>query len=105
MTLGVFALGTVLGWSSPALPNLLQEPHGHFRNISKEQESWIGSSATLGAFFSCPIAGMSIEKLGRKRTMVFYSIPFTLGWILIGFSNNVVFMCIGRFITGTYISV
>ncbi|ODM96216.1 Facilitated trehalose transporter Tret1-2 [Orchesella cincta] len=32
--------------------------------------------------------------------MTLFSIPFILGWLVVGFATNVIMMCIGRFVTG-----
>ncbi|CAL8072111.1 unnamed protein product [Orchesella dallaii] len=100
VTTGIFGLGTVLAWSSPALPDMVNEKNGYFYNISIEQQSWVGSVATLGALASAPVAGFTVERMGRKGTMVLFSFPFILGWLVVGFATNVIMMCIGRFITG-----
>ncbi len=54
----------------------------------------------LGALASSPVAGFTVERLGRKGCMILFSFPFILGWIVVAFANNVIIMCIGRFITG-----
>jgi len=54
----------------------------------------------LGAMISCPIIGSLLEHIGRKRTMVLITIPFTIGYLLMGLSQNVLMLYAGRFITG-----
>lgn len=46
-TLGIFSLGGVLGWTSPAFPSMVGENNGHFQNITEDHKSWIGSIATV----------------------------------------------------------
>lgn len=47
VTIGIFGLGTVLAWSSPALPDMAKEAGGRFQNVTTEEQSWIGSIATV----------------------------------------------------------
>lgn len=41
-----------------------------------------------------------IDKLGRKGTIMFCTIPFVLGWLLICFAQSVAMLYSGRIITG-----
>jgi len=98
-TLGAFGLGTVLSWTSPALPDLKSHSQT-FSNLSEEEESWIGSILNLGALFSAPVCGILMDAIGRKNTMLLLSVPFVLGWLLIGYAQNLAMMLIGRFVAG-----
>ncbi|ODM92955.1 Facilitated trehalose transporter Tret1-2 [Orchesella cincta] len=53
----------------------------------------------LGAVASGPAAGLAIEKLGRRMSMLVLTIPFLAGWLLIFFANGVTMILVGRFIT------
>jgi len=55
---------------------------------------------TLGAILSGPLAGYIMDRIGRRKSLVLLSIPLITGWLLIAFSPTVVFMSIGRFLTG-----
>ena len=44
------------------------------------------SSATLGALFGGPIAGLVADKFGRKSALVFSTVPLVLGWLAIAIS-------------------
>ena len=84
---------------STALPSLRKDPE-FLGNLTIDQESWIGSIVSLGAVAAGPVGGLLIEILGRKRAMLWLSIPFFLGWILIHFASSVGVILVGRFITG-----
>ncbi|CAG7784985.1 unnamed protein product [Allacma fusca] len=108
--LGAFCLGTVLGWSSPAVPELRRDPawgnlvpiNGTDTGEKWPPAQWIGSLVALGALISGPIAGFSIDFFGRKTTMMILSAPFVLGWMLITFApaHNLAMIYAGRFLTG-----
>ncbi|ODM88818.1 Facilitated trehalose transporter Tret1-2 [Orchesella cincta] len=91
-------VGTVLTWTSPALPDL--EKRNTFGGLTISEKSWIASAVTFGAIFSGPLAGYILDRVGRRKSMVFLSFPLIIGWVLIAFSPSVVFMSIGRFLTG-----
>lgn len=66
--------GLVLGWTSPALPEL---------RLTNDQESWVGSLALLGALLGAVPAGWLTDRFGRKRFLLSLSVPFVIGWGLI----------------------
>ncbi|KAI5644141.1 sugar transporter domain-containing protein [Phthorimaea operculella] len=98
-TLGALAAGSMLGWSSPVMYQAING-HSTYDFRIEEQESWISSLVNLGAAAICFPIGLIMDTIGRKKTMLFLVIPFTLGWLLITFAQNVAMIMIGRFITG-----
>ncbi|CAG7831041.1 unnamed protein product [Allacma fusca] len=97
-TLGAFGLGTVAGWTSPALPSL--QNGTTLGEVDPAIQSWIGSIAPIGACISGPVAGFLVDRIGRKGCMLSMALPFILGWLLIGFAQSVDMILAGRFITG-----
>lgn len=95
---GAFCVGTALGWSAPASPRLLEEEQ--YFPISTNQWSWIASMITVGCAISCIPIGYLMNKIGRKRTMLFLVIPFIIGWSLIIWAQNFIMMLIGRLFLG-----
>jgi SP family facilitated glucose transporter-like MFS transporter 8 len=85
-------VGTVDGWTSPALP-LLQnrQPlqgynssnNSFHRVITDDEASWIGSLAPLGALFGAIPAGYLANILGRRQLLLFLTVPLLLGWMTI----------------------
>ncbi|KAJ8911431.1 hypothetical protein NQ315_005964 [Exocentrus adspersus] len=98
-TLSALATGAVLSWTSPILTDL---QNGHFRNISltENEVGWIGSFVTLGGMAVCIPAGFLCDFIGRKKTLLLLIIPFSTGWLLILFAENVLMLYFGRLITG-----
>lgn len=99
-TLGALACGMVLGWTSPAGENGVNLSKDFGIQVSLEEFSWIGSLATLGAGAICIPIGILADMIGRKYAMLLMVVPFTVGWLLIIFSNSVLMFYFGRFITG-----
>ncbi|XP_018322522.1 facilitated trehalose transporter Tret1 isoform X2 [Agrilus planipennis] len=95
--LGSVAAGGMMGWTS----NIEQElTSGELNGVQLTDLGWVGSLATLGALFSCFFIGKMCDFLGRKVAMLSLVIPFTLGWLLIIFAQNVAMLLVGRFVTG-----
>lgn len=99
-TLGALAAGMVLGWTSPAGENGVNLLRDYGILVTEFEFSWIGSLATLGAGAICIPIGVLADLMGRKTVMLLTVIPFSVGWLLIIFSNSVLMFYFGRFITG-----
>ncbi|ODM88243.1 Facilitated trehalose transporter Tret1 [Orchesella cincta] len=101
--IGAFGLGTTLGYTSPAVPDLKERILNGTVEIdmfSEGTESWIGSVFNLGAIASVIVVGILVDIIGRKMSMILLSVPFVLGWLLIAFAQNSVMIISGRAITG-----
>lgn len=98
--LGALAAGMSLAWTSSAGDNGrdLQSLYGV--PISPEEFSWISSITAIGSAVICIPIGILADVIGRKFSMLLMVIPFTLGWLLLIFANNVIMFYAGRFITG-----
>lgn len=69
-------------------------------SIDKEEWSWVGSSATLGAAVMVFIIGTVVNILGRKNTMLLLIIPFVIGWALVIWAVNLPMLLVGRVMLG-----
>nr|CAD7263754.1 unnamed protein product [Timema shepardi] len=96
-TMGGFAMGTVLGWSAPAVEKIKE-----IVPLTKNDISWIGSIANLGgALVMLPMAFI-LDRLGRRVTMLGLAPPLFGGWLLIALFSKVPIYIAGRFITGLF---
>ena len=68
--------------------------------LNKHQTSLFASLLAVGALFGGPVAGIIIEKLGRKTGIMLSGLPFVAGWFLIAYTNNVYVLYLGRLLTG-----
>ncbi|XP_015918280.1 facilitated trehalose transporter Tret1 [Parasteatoda tepidariorum] len=69
-------------------------------NPSDVEVSWIGSILPLGAILGGLIAGYLSDRIGRKGVMLYQSLILVLGWLFIAYAPNLMFVYIGRFMTG-----
>lgn len=93
------AFGSGVAWTSPTELKLIKHNEYGFK-ITDDQFSWIGSAMTLGAGSVCILTGYIINLIGRKTTMLLLVVPFTVGWMLLIFAQNVTMLIIGRALLG-----
>ncbi|KAK6618642.1 hypothetical protein RUM43_013033 [Polyplax serrata] len=103
-TLGAFALGTTLAWTSPVASSENNYINDVMKNYTKEEIkqawSWIGALMPLGAAAISIVIGYLIGKFGRKTTMLALVVPFTIGWMLIIKPSSIWMVYGGRIILG-----
>lgn len=93
--MGASSFGLTLSYSSPALPDIRRR-----MPFSDSQGDWFGSLVTLGALFGGLVGGQLVNRIGRKDTVIFSSLGFVLGFLLIEASPQPIVMFVGRFLTG-----
>lgn len=97
-TLAIITSGMHYGWPSPSLPILLHEDSSI--TISNDEGSWMAVMPLLGALLGSAIVGVTVDILGRKRTILLSSFPFFAAWIMVAYSNSIVVLYAARFIAG-----
>ncbi|KAL2738759.1 facilitated trehalose transporter Tret1-2 [Vespula squamosa] len=104
--LSVMATGAMLGWTSPMLGRLVTKTSDSplDRPITTDESSWIGSLVALGAAGGSFLAGYAAERFGRKYSLLFCVVPFSIGWALIATANSVIQFYIARIIFGIALS-
>lgn len=90
--------GMTLGFTSIALP-FMEEPNDVL-NVTLTQSSWIASLATISTPVGCLLSGPLLDSLGRKFGLLIINIPAVIGWLFIAIKPSLLFMYIGRFLTG-----
>ncbi|KAG7154095.1 Facilitated trehalose transporter Tret1-2-like 6 [Homarus americanus] len=98
--MGALAMGTVLGYSSPAGVKLMSNSTTGSLHLTKEQNMWFSSSMNLGALVGGPVGGVCLNTLGRRGTIMALVAPFSLGWLLIALARNFAMLISGRIVTG-----
>ncbi|EAT35815.1 AAEL012044-PA [Aedes aegypti] len=95
LTLSVIAS---YGWTSPTLP-ILQGDDSPLP-ITSDEGSWIVSILVLASIAGPIPTAWSIDRFGRKYTMLFAAIPAIIAWILIGVAESVPVLYVSRFLSG-----
>ena len=83
-----------MGYSSPTIHQLRD------KLLTRDDISWYGSLAVLGATLGGFICQVLTNKYGRKCTMLMCSLPYAIGWLSIVAAQNKLMLYIGRVITG-----
>lgn len=86
------------GWPSPYLP-ILENGNYTFR-ISSNESSYLAVIPLIGAIFGALGTGLIVDIIGRKRLVVYSSIPFIFSWLLVGLASSSTLMFVGRFMGG-----
>uniref|UniRef100_A0A3Q2R0R4 Solute carrier family 2, facilitated glucose transporter member 8 n=1 Tax=Fundulus heteroclitus TaxID=8078 RepID=A0A3Q2R0R4_FUNHE len=97
--LGPMSFGFVLGYSSPAIPELSRISDPRLR-LSEVQASWFGSIVTIGAALGGLLGGWMVQKIGRKLSLMFCTLPYVFGFTIIIAAQNVWMFYVGRVLTG-----
>ncbi|KAL0276887.1 UNVERIFIED_CONTAM: hypothetical protein PYX00_004355 [Menopon gallinae] len=101
VTLGAFAVGTSLSWTSPALPLLSNSTTSPLEeDITDDEGMWIGSLLAIGALIGAFPAGYLADTVGRKLTLAGLALPFILSWLLIIFANSIGMIYSARIFAG-----
>ncbi|XP_074032847.1 facilitated trehalose transporter Tret1 [Leptinotarsa decemlineata] len=96
--LGIICSEMHYGWPSPFVPTL-QSGQYHFQ-ISSEEGSWLVVAPLVGAIFGAFVTALIVDRFGRKRLIIFSSLPFVTSWLLIGFADSSTLMFVGRVLAG-----
>ncbi|XP_053137949.1 solute carrier family 2, facilitated glucose transporter member 8 isoform X1 [Hemicordylus capensis] len=97
--LGPLSFGFVLGYSSPAIPELRKSVDPALR-LDGSQASWFGSVVTLGAAAGGILGGYVVDKAGRKLSLMLCAVPFVFGFLIITAAQNVWMLYVGRLVNG-----
>jgi len=97
--LGGMQAGITLGWTSPILP-YLTSAESFLPKLSEDQISWITSLLALGAITGAVPAGKIADRIGRKWAILLTAVPFTVCWLTMLMTGNIISIYVARFIGG-----
>jgi len=94
--------GLVRGWSAPSMP-ILTTPTNETIYLEADAAAWMTSLPPLCAVVGSLMISWPMQAYGRKLTLVGTSVPFIVGFYLMGLSyyvNSTALLFFGRVITG-----
>ncbi|XP_051892979.1 solute carrier family 2, facilitated glucose transporter member 8 [Pristis pectinata] len=97
--LGPLSFGFVLGYSSPAIPELESNVNPNLK-LDSTQASWFGSLVTIGAAVGGIVGGWLVDKFGRKRSLMMCGLPYITGFTVIVGAQKIWMLYTGRIMTG-----
>lgn len=95
-----FCHGLAFGFVSPLMKLLYSPETPLYRPVTIEELSWIGANTCLGGLFGDLFAGILLDRIGRRRTMIMSCIPQIALWIITIFASDVYHFYIARFLGG-----
>ncbi|XP_057379573.1 facilitated trehalose transporter Tret1-2 homolog [Daphnia carinata] len=98
----MLSTGLVRGWSSSAIPQLTS-PNNETLYLEQNEAAWLTSLPPLCAIFGSLLIAFPMELYGRRMTLASLSIPYVLGFYLMGLSyylHSAAVLFVGRVITG-----
>ncbi|KAK4875796.1 hypothetical protein RN001_012218 [Aquatica leii] len=97
-TISAVSDGMHYGWTAPVLP-LLQLPNSSIK-VTETDVVWLENIYMLGGFAGLPITIYSVDKFGRKKSILIACVKSIVSWILIAFATSVEFLYVARFLSG-----
>ncbi|XP_065331408.1 facilitated trehalose transporter Tret1-2 homolog isoform X1 [Cloeon dipterum] len=100
-SLSMLSPGMALGFSAVALPTLdeLGIP-GKVEPFDENTASWFASISNIATPVGCLASAWTLERLGRKWTLVLLNVPCVLGWVLLASAGSLWQLFAGRVGTG-----
>lgn len=93
--------GITCGWPSPNIELLTSKDTPLASGpITLEEGSWIASILCIGGLVGNILFGIVTARYGRKRPLLFLTIPTTVSWLLILFAQNAFHLIVSRAING-----
>ncbi|XP_044732403.1 facilitated trehalose transporter Tret1-like [Chrysoperla carnea] len=97
-TLGTIVCGIQFTWMGPILPQMLS---GSFKiQITMAESVWVFNLLHVGGLIGSIVASMITNHFGRKRTIVWTTIPFIISSIIRIYAETVLHYYIAQFIGG-----
>ncbi|KAF5308001.1 hypothetical protein FQR65_LT06569 [Abscondita terminalis] len=97
-TVNAVSDGMHYGWTAPILP-ILEKP-GSPVQITETDVVWLENIYMLGGFAGLPVTIFSVDKFGRKKSILIACVQNIVSWILIAFASSVEYLYVARFLSG-----
>lgn len=99
-----FVSGVALGWTSPVIPKLNGEVEPESNPLTQpitiNQQSWLGSLLPLGAVLGPFAAGLFVDRIGRKKSILISTLPFIVAFSMAIFTHDINLFYLMRFLCG-----
>ncbi|XP_065156573.1 facilitated trehalose transporter Tret1-like [Atheta coriaria] len=99
-TMTITSVSMYGAWPSPTLPILQGNDSPIGRPLTDEEGSWLASVVSLATPPSCLAVAWTIQKLGRKGSLMASSVLMLIPWIIIIFAQSPIVICAARVIGG-----
>ncbi|KAF5298908.1 hypothetical protein FQR65_LT09560 [Abscondita terminalis] len=97
-TISAVSDGMQYGWTAPVIP-ILESPDSPVP-ITENDVVWLENIYMIGGFAGLPLTIFSVDKFGRKNSILIAAVQNVVAWILIAFAPSVEYIYVARFLTG-----
>ncbi|CAH0555370.1 unnamed protein product [Brassicogethes aeneus] len=97
-TLVAVSDGMNTGWTAPVIPILLGEDSPI--KTTKHEAEWLETILMVGSFAGLPFTIYSVDKFGRKRSLLIAAFVTLICWISIGLATKIEHLLATRFFCG-----
>ncbi|RZC35256.1 Sugar tr and/or MFS 1 domain containing protein [Asbolus verrucosus] len=97
-TLNAIADGMQYGWSAPVLPLLRSD--GSPVRITENDETWLESAYLIAGLAGIPVTAYSVDKIGRKNSILLASSASLVAWVVIAAATKVEHLYVARALSG-----
>ena len=96
MLIDVIGLGIII----PVLPKLIQQMTGENLSVAARYAGWLTFAYASMQFLFSPIIGGLSDRYGRRPVLLISLFGFGIDYLLMGFAPTIVWLFIGRLISG-----
>uniref|UniRef100_A0A2H1X0G9 SFRICE_034711 n=1 Tax=Spodoptera frugiperda TaxID=7108 RepID=A0A2H1X0G9_SPOFR len=93
-------MGILMAWPSSTILLFKSENTTLHRPMRAAEVSLLGSLPSIGCLIANPIAGLVLDRLGRKKSVTLSSLIFVIAWSIIALSSQVEVILTAMFIGG-----
>ncbi|XP_030024362.2 facilitated trehalose transporter Tret1 isoform X1 [Manduca sexta] len=94
------SMGVMFSWPSSTLRLFESRNTTLHRPMTEGELALFGSLSSIGALISTPVAGMFLDRLGRKYSAIVFGLMAVLSWVMIISCNRVEVLLTAIFVSG-----
>lgn len=90
--------GLHAGWLSLAVPKLINGSYDV--TLTADEASWLVTMFFIGSFVGDILAHLWIDRIGKRKVILYSGVPLTISWILIAAGSSAPYVFIAKFLSG-----
>ncbi|KAK5645201.1 hypothetical protein RI129_006501 [Pyrocoelia pectoralis] len=85
-------------WTAPIIPMI--ERSNSTLQVTNTDVLWLENMFMIGGFAGIPFVILTIDRFGRKTSILIGAVQGLVAWILIGFASSIEYIYVARFLSG-----
>ncbi|KAK5645203.1 hypothetical protein RI129_006503 [Pyrocoelia pectoralis] len=85
-------------WTAPIIPMI--ERSNSTLQVTNTDVLWLENMFMIGGFAGIPFVILTIDRFGRKSSILIGAVQGLVAWILIGFASSIEYIYVARFLSG-----